>query len=127
MKKSLITSERPNFIRLEVNEDGQELLVRIPFKVTEQKILSFLSTGAFVNGPKEIVKLSKREAEVYQLVMKHKLNKEIASDLNISPRTVKFHVSRLLLKFRVQTRYELGALPEVIIRGSPEIFERGCK
>ena len=39
--------------------------------------------------------------------MKSLANKEIASDLNLSERTVKFHVSSLLAKFRVRGRMEL--------------------
>ena len=34
-------------------------------------------------------------------------NKEIASELNLSDRTVKFHVSSLLSKFKVHSRMEL--------------------
>jgi Bacterial regulatory proteins, luxR family len=35
-------------------------------------------------------------------------NKEIAASLNLSERTVKFHVSSLLIKFRVRGRMELA-------------------
>jgi len=34
-------------------------------------------------------------------------NKEIAANLNLSERTIKFHVSSLLAKFRVRGRMEL--------------------
>ena len=39
--------------------------------------------------------------------MRSLANKEIAADLNLSERTVKFHVSSLLPKFRVRGRLEL--------------------
>jgi hypothetical protein len=39
--------------------------------------------------------------------MRSLANKEIAADLNLSERTVKFHVSSLLAKFRVRGRLEL--------------------
>ena len=39
--------------------------------------------------------------------MKSLANKEIAATLNLSERTVKFHVSSLLAKFRVRGRMEL--------------------
>ena len=39
--------------------------------------------------------------------MKSLANKEIAANLNLSERTVKFHVSSLLAKFRVRGRMEL--------------------
>src|SRR5262249_40845019 len=53
------------------------------------------------------VKLTRREEEVLGGVMRSLANKEIASMLNLSERTVKFHVSSLLAKFRVRGRMEL--------------------
>jgi len=53
------------------------------------------------------VKLTRREEEVLGGVMKSLANKEIAATLNLSERTVKFHVSSLLSKFRVRGRMEL--------------------
>ena len=51
--------------------------------------------------------LSRRQEQVLDGVSNGFSNKEIASNLNISLRTVKFHVSALLLKFEVNSR---GAL-----------------
>jgi DNA-binding NarL/FixJ family response regulator len=51
--------------------------------------------------------LSAREREVLGLVLKSLSNKEIASRLHISERTVKFHVSNLLTKFHSKSRSEL--------------------
>jgi DNA-binding CsgD family transcriptional regulator len=53
------------------------------------------------------VKLTRREEEVLGGVMRSLANKEIAASLNLSERTVKFHVSSLLMKFRVRRRMEL--------------------
>jgi DNA-binding CsgD family transcriptional regulator len=53
------------------------------------------------------VKLTRREEEVLAGLMKSLANKEIACNLNLSERTVKFHVSSLLAKFRVRGRMEL--------------------
>lgn len=53
------------------------------------------------------VKLTRREEEVLGGVMQSLANKEIAATLNLSERTVKFHVSSLLAKFRVRGRMEL--------------------
>jgi len=53
------------------------------------------------------VKLTRREEEVLSGVMRSLANKEIAASLNLSERTVKFHVSSLLVKFRVRGRMEL--------------------
>ena len=53
------------------------------------------------------VRLSPREREVLDCVVRNLANKEIASRLNISERTVKFHVSALLAKFKVRDRVSL--------------------
>jgi DNA-binding NarL/FixJ family response regulator len=53
------------------------------------------------------VKLTRREEEVLCGLMKSLANKEIACNLNLSERTVKFHVSSLLAKFHVRGRMEL--------------------
>lgn len=51
--------------------------------------------------------ITAREQEVFQLLCENKANKEIGNALNISCRTVKFHVSSLLSKYKVQSRYDL--------------------
>jgi DNA-binding NarL/FixJ family response regulator len=54
------------------------------------------------------VALSPREREVLRAVTENFVNKEIAFQLSISVRTVKFHVSALLRKFGVSTRAQLS-------------------
>jgi DNA-binding NarL/FixJ family response regulator len=51
--------------------------------------------------------LSRREQEVLDGLLENMANKEIANKLNISERTVKFHVSNLLAKFGVRRRADL--------------------
>lgn len=51
--------------------------------------------------------LSRREHEVLDAVLENLANKEIAAKLNISERTVKFHVSNILSKFSVRRRADL--------------------
>jgi len=53
------------------------------------------------------IRLTRREGEVLAGVLRRLSNKEIACNLNISVRSVKFHVSSLLAKFRVHGRMEL--------------------
>jgi DNA-binding CsgD family transcriptional regulator len=68
------------------------------------KAEKLLQAGHSVSGP---VKLTRREEEVLGGVMRSLANKEIAATLNLSERTVKFHVSSLLAKFGVRGRMEL--------------------
>ena len=52
--------------------------------------------------------LSPRQREILDAVIRHRANKEIAAKLNISVRTVKFHISALLAKFGVENRAALA-------------------
>ena len=52
-------------------------------------------------------KLTRREQEVLDALLENLVNKEIGSRLNISERTVKFHVSNLLSEFGVRRRADL--------------------
>lgn len=76
-----------------------------------REILSAFLDGLLARGPVRPVPngptLSRREKEVLDIVLESLSNKEIASRLNISERTVKFHVSNLLTKFSVQRRADL--------------------
>jgi DNA-binding NarL/FixJ family response regulator len=51
--------------------------------------------------------LSPQLTRVYEMAVAGMQNKEIAAAMNITERTVKFHVSKLLEIFGVQARYEL--------------------
>jgi DNA-binding NarL/FixJ family response regulator len=53
------------------------------------------------------VQLTHREQDVLDGILRGLANKEIAASLNVSERTVKFHVSNLLSKFQVLGRTEL--------------------
>jgi len=55
------------------------------------------------------VALTRRETQVLKLLLEGKADKEIAVFLNLSIRTVKFHVSNILAKRGVSTRAELLA------------------
>ena len=64
-----------------------------------------LNEGRALAEPAE---LSPRQKEILHSVVRNQANKEIASRLNITVRTVKFHISSLLSKFDVQSRGELA-------------------
>ncbi len=69
------------------------------------------------------VKLSPRQREVLDHVLQDLSNKEIGARLNVTERTVKFHVSRLLAKFKARDRAglkheaALGMLPASAVPG----------
>jgi DNA-binding NarL/FixJ family response regulator len=52
-------------------------------------------------------RLSRREQQVFDALLENLANKEIASRLNVSERTIKFHVSNVLAKFAVRRRADL--------------------
>jgi DNA-binding CsgD family transcriptional regulator len=84
-----------------------------------QRAQQLLSAGRAIGAG---VKVSRREQDVLQGVVQNLANKEIASKLNVSERTVKFHVSSLLAKFGVPNRMELGreASLGLMPKGAPE-------
>ena len=53
------------------------------------------------------IQLSGREKEVVNLLLQGKSNKQIALSLNISVRTVEFHLKNVYAKFQVSSRVEL--------------------
>jgi DNA-binding CsgD family transcriptional regulator len=69
-----------------------------------EKAQALLQAGL---SAKSSVRLTRREEEVLEGILRSLANKEIASELNLSERTVKFHVSSLLAKFKVRGRLEL--------------------
>lgn len=77
--------------------------------------------------------LSERQREVLHSVMDNRANKEIASKLNITVRTVKFHISTLLSKFGVESRAELARRaagfmrPTILEESAPAIERHGLK
>ena len=57
-----------------------------------------------VRAPESPGALTDREAEVLRLLARGKANKQIASSLYVSEKTVKAHVSSILMKLGVQSR-----------------------
>ena len=76
-----------------------------------QKVASAVMSGArhdpaAANEASALGVLTPREREVFQLLALGKANKEIASDLGISERTVKTHLGHLFEKLGVTSRTE---------------------
>jgi DNA-binding CsgD family transcriptional regulator len=81
------------------DEDLIDALVGRATRLIESGCAAPASTGE--------VQLTRRQNEVLACVTQNFTNKEIACRLNLSERTVKFHVSTLLEKFQVSKRVEL--------------------
>ncbi len=71
------------------------------FSPEAEKILAQKTQAAYYHDD-----LTKREWEIYHLVMVGKNNNEIANELIISVATVKYHVSNILSKLGVKNRAE---------------------
>jgi FixJ family two-component response regulator len=68
-----------------------------------------------------VASLSAREAEVFRLVVRGQLNKQIAYALGISERTVKVH------RHQVMEKLGVGSLAEVVsIAASIDLTDRGA-
>ena len=94
----MVRGQSPNDYVVMVRAEGDVL------EGLNEKAEKLLQAGRAVSSP---VKLTRREEEVLNGVMRSLANKEIAATLNLSERTVKFHVSSLLSKFHVRSRMEL--------------------
>ncbi len=69
-----------------------------------RKVLERFSTGASNSSPLDT--LSPRELEVLRIAATGRTNKEIARDLDISPRTVQVHLANIFSKLDVGSRTE---------------------
>jgi DNA-binding CsgD family transcriptional regulator len=102
-------------------QDPKNFQVMVP---AEQSLVSrlisraeeLLAEGRAIACP---TSLSARQREVLNAVLCNRANKEIASKLNITVRTVKFHISSLLSKFGVESRAELARRAAGFMRPNP--------
>jgi DNA-binding NarL/FixJ family response regulator len=79
----------------------------VPRALLSSFVDSILRTGSKRRNSNWSTRLSQRETQVLDLLLDNQSNKEIAVKLNISERTVKFHVSNVLTKFGVHRRADL--------------------
>jgi len=91
-------------------EDPDDFTVLVPADTSLaghllSRTKDLLDQGREASNPKS---LSPRQKEILHSVLCNRANKEIASKLNITVRTVKFHISSLLSKFGVENRTELA-------------------
>jgi DNA-binding NarL/FixJ family response regulator len=59
------------------------------------------------SAPKTLLRLTPRQREVLQLIAEGRSAKEVASILNISPRTAEFHKYRIMEELNLKTNAEL--------------------
>jgi DNA-binding CsgD family transcriptional regulator len=98
--------------------DPNDFAILVPAETTlgnrlVSRAKELLEQGREAAGPST---LSPRQNEILQAVMCNRANKEIASLLNITVRTVKFHISSLLTKFGVENRAELARRATGLLR-----------
>jgi DNA-binding CsgD family transcriptional regulator len=101
--------------------DPDDFLVLVPADATVvgrlvSRAKEILEEGRVLAGP---APLSPRQSEILRSVICNRANKEIASKLNITVRTVKFHISSLLNKFGVDNRADLARRAAGLIRPAP--------
>ena len=82
----------------------------VPRELLTRFVESILPEVGSCKSLDSVANISRREHEVLDLLLDNLCNKEIASKLFISERTVKFHVSNLLSKFGVRRRADLIVL-----------------
>jgi DNA-binding CsgD family transcriptional regulator len=84
----------------------------------------------------QLPQLSNREWDVLKLLLQGKGNKQIASSLDISVRTVEFHLKNIYAKFQVRTRIELiltlgnatgGFETEKLVRATVDEAQKGIE
>jgi DNA-binding NarL/FixJ family response regulator len=74
--------------------------------VVASRLLEHLSGQDTASGPEQAEELTPREREVLVLLARGKQNKEIALELNVTERTVKFHLSAIYSKLGAGNRTE---------------------
>lgn len=99
--------------------DPDDFMVLVPAEPSivnrfRMRAKELLEEGRAVASP---ATLSPRQSEILLSVVRNRANKEIASKLNITVRTVKFHISSLLDKFGVDNRIELARKATGFLRG----------
>jgi DNA-binding NarL/FixJ family response regulator len=74
----------------------------IAAKVLQSLRAASVDSETIARGPE----LSDRETEVLRLIASGMDNAEIARDLSISPKTVKNHISNILMKLQIENRIQ---------------------
>lgn len=89
--------------KITANLGPEGLILHIPIDLLTQLLKPRV---VLANG----IRFTAREKEVLDGVIQGLANKEIAKKLNVSQYTIKFHVSSLLAKTKVRSRFDLQML-----------------
>jgi two-component system, NarL family, response regulator LiaR len=93
------------------NTTGKELISAIRNAAKGHSSLSSEASDMLISGYKTPdYRLTSREKDILTLMVKGQSNNEIAGTLTISPSTVKFHVSNILMKMGVSSRNKAVSL-----------------
>lgn len=71
---------------------------------------TLMATVGQANAPTPPQGMTDREATILRLIAAGRSNQEIATELYLSPHTIKFHVTRLLRRFEAHRRSELARI-----------------
>jgi len=93
------------------NTTGEKLISVIRDSIEGRSYLSAEASNILISGFKKTdYKLTSREKDILDLLVKGLSNKEISQKLYISPSTVKFHISNILMKLGVSSRNKAVSL-----------------
>lgn len=105
--EELVMAVAPVACAQAMSPDDIEILMPVPFRggqLLRERLKQF-----HINFRRSFgAKMTVRETQVMQGIARCLSNKEIAHELNLSVRTIKFHVSSLLQKYRVRGRSDLA-------------------
>jgi FixJ family two-component response regulator len=95
-----------------VKRAPKEILLAAIERALERDAQERHQRGHLQNLHQRFQDLSEREMEVLSHVVRGKMNKEIAADLNINERTVKLHRTSITRKLKVQSAVELSRMAD---------------
>jgi len=74
------------------------------------KVLQLVRTGGSPPDETTLSMLTDREMQVLKLIANGQDNAQIAAELHISPKTVKNHISNILMKLQIENRIQAAVL-----------------